>query len=487
MVPADNISIRVALNVKWKLIVSFKTELLSEYLIEKNHAIIKSKIGLPVVKRMMVDNDVYNSEEELEEVEEKIQQNLIPVARRTFSIIEKNSSVFLKVSNEISRLDVLAFSDKELAAVFKKWIAYYGKAAGLIGAPGRLDEFLEKDVRSELKNYLISGREIVFQALAHAERPTGVFRERIELLKLALISKKISNLELLKRVEKHSKKYRWITTTLLQGPLYDSKNIFRKIEYLKKDSHLRSKIIRLQKSYNQSNRKVKQIGKQYRFTKKFLKKIGIFRQAIWFRSVRLEWLNEGCALVRPLFSEISKRLQLSHEQLIYCFPEEIIKGLIEQRNIICSDEIQSRLNRYAMITLDGKSVSLFIGQKVDTLKQKLLTIQLPGGNEIKGTTAFPGKVRGKVRMVKDRSELSLVKKREILVTKLTTPDFVVAMEKASAIITDLGGITSHAAIVARELHKPCIVGTEIATKVLKDGDLVEVNADKGIVQIVKKS
>ena len=60
------------------------------------------------------------------------------------------------------------------------------------------------------------------------------------------------------------------------------------------------------------------------------------------------------------------------------------------------------------------------------------------------------------------------------------------MKKSSVIITDAGGLTSHAAIVSRELGIPCIVGTKIATQVLKDGDLVEVDAEKGIVKILKK-
>jgi pyruvate,water dikinase len=59
------------------------------------------------------------------------------------------------------------------------------------------------------------------------------------------------------------------------------------------------------------------------------------------------------------------------------------------------------------------------------------------------------------------------------------------MNKASAFITDEGGITCHAAIVARELNKPCIIGTKIATKVLKDGDMVEVDAERGVVRIIK--
>ena len=70
---------------------------------------------------------------------------------------------------------------------------------------------------------------------------------------------------------------------------------------------------------------------------------------------------------------------------------------------------------------------------------------------------------------------------------MTTPDFVMAMEKAIAFVTDEGGITCHAAIVAREMKKACIVGTETATQALKDGDLVEVDAERGVVKIIKKS
>ena len=68
---------------------------------------------------------------------------------------------------------------------------------------------------------------------------------------------------------------------------------------------------------------------------------------------------------------------------------------------------------------------------------------------------------------------------------MTTPDYVSAMKLASAFVTDEGGLLCHASIIARELKKPCIIGTKIATKVLKDGDLVEVNANEGFVRIIK--
>ena len=69
---------------------------------------------------------------------------------------------------------------------------------------------------------------------------------------------------------------------------------------------------------------------------------------------------------------------------------------------------------------------------------------------------------------------------------MTRQDFVPMMRKAIAIVTDEGGITCHAAIISRELKKPCLVGTEIATKMIKDGDLIEVNADKGLVKLISR-
>jgi pyruvate,water dikinase len=71
---------------------------------------------------------------------------------------------------------------------------------------------------------------------------------------------------------------------------------------------------------------------------------------------------------------------------------------------------------------------------------------------------------------------------DVLVTTMTHPEFLSVMKQASAIVTDEGGITCHAAIVARELGKPCIIGTKIGTKVFKDGDMVEVDAERGVVK-----
>lgn len=105
---------------------------------------------------------------------------------------------------------------------------------------------------------------------------------------------------------------------------------------------------------------------------------------------------------------------------------------------------------------------------------------------IKGVPAQKGLVRGTVSVVFEGTQMRKVKKGDILVSPMTTPDLLPAMKKAAAFVTDEGGITSHAAITARELKKPCIVSTGIASKVLQDGMRVEVDANQGFVRILSK-
>lgn len=98
-----------------------------------------------------------------------------------------------------------------------------------------------------------------------------------------------------------------------------------------------------------------------------------------------------------------------------------------------------------------------------------------------GLSASPGGASGPVKIILSMHELSNIKQGDIMVTKMTNPDMVPAMQRAAAIVTDEGGVTSHAAIVSREMGTPCIVGTEKATSVLHEGQIVTVNGTKGEV------
>lgn len=101
-----------------------------------------------------------------------------------------------------------------------------------------------------------------------------------------------------------------------------------------------------------------------------------------------------------------------------------------------------------------------------------------------GMVASRGRASGRVKVILKAHDLVNVDQGDVIVTSMTRPEMVPAMHLASAIVTDEGGITSHAAIVSRELGIPCIIGTKYATQVFHDGDLVEVDAFKGVVRKV---
>lgn len=101
-----------------------------------------------------------------------------------------------------------------------------------------------------------------------------------------------------------------------------------------------------------------------------------------------------------------------------------------------------------------------------------------------GSTAYGGFVKGKVKVLMKPQQIRKIKEGDILVATNTTPEYVSAMKKSSAVLTEKGGITSHASIIARELKIPCIVGINNLTQILKDGDSVEVDANKGIIKIL---
>jgi len=99
--------------------------------------------------------------------------------------------------------------------------------------------------------------------------------------------------------------------------------------------------------------------------------------------------------------------------------------------------------------------------------------------------ASKGVAKCPVCIVKSVKDCHKVKNGDVIVAVMTRPDYVPAMKKAAAVVTNEGGVTCHAAIVSRELGIPCVIGTKIATEVLKDGMMVEVNANHGVVKIIK--
>ena len=182
-----------------------------------------------------------------------------------------------------------------------------------------------------------------------------------------------------------------------------------------------------------------------------------------------------------LFESLAEYFKVPYEDIGYLALEEIRKSLIDDS--FDKLVIKSRKSRpFAVLVEKGKfrimSPVPLRYKKAAARAEKLG--QRSG--QVKGIIAQTGVVKGAVRIIHTFHDVKKIEKGEILVANTTHPDYLFGMKKAAAFVTDEGGIASHAAIVSREMSVPCVVGTKTATRIFKDGDMVEVDATKGIVK-----
>ncbi|MCX6707934.1 MAG: PEP-utilizing enzyme [Candidatus Woesearchaeota archaeon] len=189
-------------------------------------------------------------------------------------------------------------------------------------------------------------------------------------------------------------------------------------------------------------------------------------------------------IFRTYLEEVSRRIKREDIRwLSYKEVADLLDGKdvdISKRGLM--DWVLARKSKWKLIT--GKTANRIILGFENNFFSKNVSI-------IKGTIANRGEYKGKVRIIRTlfsnrmEEEIKKVKKGDVLVAETTGPEMTAACKRAGAIVTDEGGLTSHAAIISRELGIPCIVGAKIATRVLKDGDIIIVNANKGIINKLK--
>lgn len=340
------------------------------------------------------------------------------------------------------------------------------------------DKNLFSDMRWEIKEN-VSNKIVWDIAITLSIYPMLFFieKERLEFLKLCLMEKP--------DFDEFSKKYHWIQNNYLK-PVFLNRKYFEKVRLELTKNRTREEIKKeIQSLQNKPiDLKIKQTEyiRDIHFSNRILKIFELLR-------IFSRWIDErkfgalhGIDYVDSFMHEMRRRKKLSFEEISYYTPEEISALLRKDRrvskNIITS---RRKLSVYAIIrdTTTYKDF-IYIGKQAE----EILKVFTPKNTSlIQGfmASAPVKKFRGKVQIILNPHTQKFISGR-ILVTTMTRPDFIPLMRKASAIITDEGGITSHAAIVSRELGILCVIGTKIATKVLKDGDLVEVDAEKGVVR-----
>jgi phosphoenolpyruvate synthase/pyruvate phosphate dikinase len=184
-----------------------------------------------------------------------------------------------------------------------------------------------------------------------------------------------------------------------------------------------------------------------------------------------------------LFEAIAKHFSVEQRDVGYLTLDEIEEML--GKDELPVEKIKYRKNNAFIITSD-ENMEVKVIDSVPEKYQKIMdSLEDPGEQKmLKGLVAQAGKARGKAIIIHTYHDIKRVEDGDILIANTTHPNFLPGMQKAAGFVTNEGGIISHTAIVAREMKKPCIVGTKTVTKIVKDGQMVEVDGDKGEVNII---
>jgi phosphohistidine swiveling domain-containing protein len=194
----------------------------------------------------------------------------------------------------------------------------------------------------------------------------------------------------------------------------------------------------------------------------------------YLREYRLEALYKAGRDARDLLRRIGEALGTSYEETVYMTFSEIQESLTSQEPAIDLPTINARMVAYASCVEDGEA-KIAIEKEAEDLRAEL-PVDAPASDSLLGMTAYPGDYLGTARIVSDLPQVHDVQVGDVLIAPMTMPYHVPAMARSGAVITDEGGILSHAAIVARELKIPCVVGLGSATTVFRSGEKLRVHA-----------
>lgn len=385
---------------------------------------------------------------------------------------------------KISEKSLSLLTGKVFADTYNKWHKLYINFWGVGLVPELANLGGEEILKEELSKQIDNQKEFIaaLEKLAAPENLSFYQKEELDLLEIKKYqrTKKFNQL-----IKEHIQQYFWIRNSYFEQKqlraeyfkeiLSGIRQVNQKIKEIK---NLPKKII-FQKN---------QLFKKYKLNVKTIKIVKRLSASIWWQDTRKKEIFIANHYVDLFLKEISRRKKINFSDLLFYWPNEIIK-LLKNGAKVSSKEIANR-KKFALIHYYKNVLTLKSGKnQINSIRPFLKKEINRESGTISGmvVSAGCGKIQGRVRILLTPRNLNKMKQGEILVAPMTSPEFIVAIKKAGAVITDEGGLTCHAAIVSRELGIPCLVGTKIATKVLKDGDLVEVNANHGLVRILKKS
>lgn len=343
-----------------------------------------------------------------------------------------------------------------------------------------LSSEIKKIIQARIKDKTLVN-DYVQKLISHTEESFSEDENKSILQITTVIKDKISyNNKLVKDlIKEHKRKFCWLTYGY-QGPAMTEEYYISEIKQtLTNNKSLSDQIKSITSSRKDLRKKQKELVKSLNLNSDELYIIDAARAFLYLKSYRMEIRHKSNYVCDLLLEEISKRSKVSIRELRYCTPEEIEQIIKDGEK---PSELKDRLH-YCVYVIKDSNKLILTGIKAKIYLTDILMKEetLTDISRIHGQAASLGLARGYAKIVKSISDIYKVNDGDILVAIETVPDYIPAMKKAAAFVTEQGGITSHASIVAREMKKPCLIGTKIATKVFKDGDYLEVNVNEGYV------
>jgi len=423
--------------------------------------------------------------------------------------MDKATAHYFSAAEKILKEDLQSKSNAEISSLFRELHNAYLEShkSGVISIPPEFrSEFVSNNVKKLLeekikKKNLSLNLGQAFALLSQPQKESVLVKEKRNFLKILGLLLQDKNLaaffkensveaidkslaiispEFDKMLSEHREKYQWIFF-MYEGPAIERAYF---VERLKEDLESATYLA----SEHEKNAKLLAKQKRLLDTISGSAEDRLFfsfpRRLIETKAYRKDSMYFGSFVFDKLCSEIGKRLGLTVDQVRYMQRQEVFYTL--EGKFKDFELLKKRMKYSVFYALKGERTFLVGAEARKWYKENVKEEKIEELGELKGTSAFAGLVEGKVKVINHPNEMNKMEKRDILVSHSTNPNLLPAMVKAAAIVTDVGGITCHAAIVSREFKIPCVVGTKIATQGLKDNDLVEVDAEKGIVRKVKK-
>ena len=281
---------------------------------------------------------------------------------------------------------------------------------------------------------------------------------------------------ILKLIQLHQQKYFWM------GNSYHSAQMLG-VDYFKEQlKNMNQTVVgKKERNFDQIKQAKRKLIRELKLSPKLMLLLDITEQMTNWQDLRKKDTLLMIHYFELVLREISQRVRIDLENLRWLEPSEINEAFLAKLDNQLVEERKKGTGYFhsnqGLLILNHRALRNF----TTSLEKTEQEVQ-----ELSGLTGSLGRAVGKVKVCMSASHLNKLEEGDILVTSMTRPEFLLGMKKAAGVITDEGGITCHAAIVCRELKIPCLIGTKNATKILKDGYLVELKANHGRVKILER-